>query len=161
MERPKPLPVLPPDELGLRRARRLLADFRTPWRDPAIPDRLREEALRERRGSRRPWALSRADWWSPRSGTERGPGSSLAMESRATARATGRSAAIWDRYGVVGLGLLAPLLVGAPLGTALGLLLGAPVRRLLLWVSVGIVLWSALLTAAGALGLAGFETLRG
>ncbi len=62
---------------------------------------------------------------------------------------------IWDRYGVVGLGLLAPLLVGAPLGTALGLLLGAPVRRLLLWVSVGIVLWSALLTAAGALGLAG------
>lgn len=67
---------------------------------------------------------------------------------------------IWDRYGVVGLGLLAPLLVGAPLGTALGLLLGAPVRRLLFWVSAGIVLWSALLTAAGALGLAGFETLR-
>ena len=64
---------------------------------------------------------------------------------------------IWDRYGVVGLGLLAPLLVGAPLGTALGLLLGAPVRRLLLWVSVGIVLWSALLTAAGALGLAGIS----
>ena len=28
---------------------------------------------------------------------------------------------IWGRYGVVGLGLLAPLLVGAPLGTALGL----------------------------------------
>lgn len=67
---------------------------------------------------------------------------------------------IWDRYGVMGLGLLAPLLVGAPLGTALGLLLGAPVRRLLLWVSVGIVLWSGLLTAAAALGLAGFETLR-
>jgi len=28
---------------------------------------------------------------------------------------------IWGRYGVVGLGLLAPLLVGAPLGTALWL----------------------------------------
>ena len=61
----------------------------------------------------------------------------------------------------MGLGLLAPLLVGAPLGTALGLLPGAPVRRLLLWVSVGIVLWSALLTDAGTLGLAGFEALRG
>ena len=67
---------------------------------------------------------------------------------------------IWDRYGVVGLGLLAPLLVGAPLGTALGLLLGAPPRRLVPWIGVGIVAWSALLTTAGALGLAGFETLR-
>jgi membrane protein YqaA with SNARE-associated domain len=72
----------------------------------------------------------------------------------------GRTRRIWDRYGVVGLGLLAPLLIGAPLGTALGLILDAPMRRLLLWVCFGIVLWSALLTAAWALGLAGFETLR-
>jgi len=94
----------------------------------------------------------------------RGPSEGLARRSPwSPARRPGPrdAAAIWDRYGVVGLGLLAPLLVGAPLGTALGLLPGAPVRRLLLWVSVGIVLWSALLTAAGALGLAGFETLRG
>ncbi len=67
---------------------------------------------------------------------------------------------IWDHFGVAGLGLLAPLLVGAPLGTGLGLVLGAPVRRLLLWLSVGIVLWSAVLTATGALGLAGFESLH-
>ncbi len=31
---------------------------------------------------------------------------------------------IWDRHGVVGLGLLAPLLTGAPMGAALGLALG-------------------------------------
>ncbi len=67
---------------------------------------------------------------------------------------------VWERFGVVGLGLLAPLLVGAPLGTALGVAIGAPVRRLLLWVSVGIVLWSALLSAAAVLGLAGLEALR-
>ena len=47
LERPKPLPDAPPDELGLRRARKLLSDFGTLWRDPAVPDRLREEALLE------------------------------------------------------------------------------------------------------------------
>ncbi len=60
---------------------------------------------------------------------------------------------IWERYGVIGLGLLAPLLIGAPLGTALGLALGASPRRLLLWMSLGILAWSALLTFAGATGV--------
>jgi hypothetical protein len=71
----------------------------------------------------------------------------------------GRIYRIWVSYGVAGLGLLAPLLTGAPLGTALGMALGAPTGRLLLWMSVGIAAWSALLTAAAALGLAGIEAL--
>lgn len=66
---------------------------------------------------------------------------------------------VWRRYGVMGLGLLAPLLTGAPLGAVLGLALGAPLNRLLLWISLGIVLWSAGLTLVGALGLAGIEGL--
>ncbi len=66
---------------------------------------------------------------------------------------------IWHRYGVIGLGLLAPLLTGAPLGAALGLTLGVPAGRLLLWISLGIMLWSTVLTLAGALGFAGIETL--
>lgn len=66
---------------------------------------------------------------------------------------------VWDRYGVVGLGLLAPLLVGAALGAALGLLLGASARRLVLWLSVGIILWTVTLTGAAALGLAGLESM--
>ena len=48
-------------------------------------------------------------------------------------RQHGRINRIWSRYGVVGLGLLAPLLVGAPVGTALGITFGAPGRRLLFW----------------------------
>jgi hypothetical protein len=71
----------------------------------------------------------------------------------------GRIYRIWVRYGVVGLGLLAPLLTGAPLGTALAIAFGAPPGRLLLWMSVGIAAWSALLTVAAALGLAGIESL--
>jgi hypothetical protein len=75
------------------------------------------------------------------------------------ARGQSRLGRLWTRYGVVGLGLLAPLLVGAPLGTALGISLGAPTDRLLLWMSLGAVLCSVSLTAAGALGLIGFDSL--
>ena len=59
---------------------------------------------------------------------------------------------VWQRYGVIGWGLLAPLLVGSPLGAAFGLTLGAPPRRLLLWLSVGSVLWSAVFSAVSVLG---------
>lgn len=67
---------------------------------------------------------------------------------------------IWSRYGVVGLGLLAPLLVGAPLGTAIGLFLGSPVRQLLTWIGIGVVVWSVGLTLAGVAGLTGLEAIR-
>jgi len=66
---------------------------------------------------------------------------------------------IWRRYGVIGLGLLAPLLTGAPLGAALGLTLRVPAGRLLFWIILGTILWSTVLTLAGALGFAGIETL--
>jgi hypothetical protein len=35
------------------------------------------------------------------------------------------------------------------------------VRRLLLWLSVGIVLWTIILTGVAALGLAGLESMDG
>lgn len=66
---------------------------------------------------------------------------------------------IWQRYGLIGLGLLAPLLTGAPLGAALGLSLGAPAGRLMVWIILGIVLWTAILTSVGILGLAGLDNL--
>ena len=67
---------------------------------------------------------------------------------------------IWDRWGIIGLGLLAPLITGAPLGAIIGLVLGVAARRLLLWMIVGVVVWSALLTLFGVLGLAGIRGLQ-
>ncbi len=67
---------------------------------------------------------------------------------------------VWHRHGAMGLGLLAPLVTGAPLGVAIGLALGAPPKRLLAWVVVGVVAWTVLLTILGALGLAGAHVLR-
>ncbi|HSQ35547.1 MAG TPA: small multi-drug export protein [Candidatus Binatia bacterium] len=59
---------------------------------------------------------------------------------------------VWLRYGVAGWGILAPLLVGSPLGAAFGLALGAPVRRLLVWLAVGSILWSAVFSVLSTLG---------
>jgi membrane protein DedA with SNARE-associated domain len=60
---------------------------------------------------------------------------------------------IWQRYGVIGLGLLAPLLTGAPLGAALGIALGAPAKKLFLWMSLGIILWAVILVLLGVAGI--------
>jgi membrane protein YqaA with SNARE-associated domain len=66
---------------------------------------------------------------------------------------------IWNKYGPVGLGLLSPLLFGAPLGAAVGIALGAEKERLLLWMSIGIILWSIGLTIAGDMGLLTIENM--
>lgn len=68
----------------------------------------------------------------------------------------GRIYRIWEKYGVIGLGMLSPLITGAPLGAAIGVSLGASPRRLIIWMSIGIVLWTVILTAIGTLGFAGF-----
>ncbi len=67
---------------------------------------------------------------------------------------------IWNKYGIVGLGLISPLIFGAPLGAALGVALGAREKPLLIWMSIGIIIWSAFLTAAGFLGLVSFGMVK-
>ena len=65
------------------------------------------------------------------------------LRSRAETAGSGKERMIdrvWRRYGLIGLGLLAPALTGAPIGVALGLWLRAPVGRLLRWAILGIVL---------------------
>lgn len=52
-----------------------------------------------------------------------------------------------NRYGLVGLALVAPLLTGALIGTALGLTLRVPPRRLFVWMTAGAAVWSVLLIA--------------
>ena len=67
---------------------------------------------------------------------------------------------IWNKYGIVGLGFISPLLFGAPVGAALGIALGARKKPLLIWMSIGIIIWSAALTAAGFLGLVSFGIIK-
>lgn len=66
---------------------------------------------------------------------------------------------VWRSYGLVGFALLAPGLLGAPLGVATGLVLGSPARRLVPWLLFGIALWTVVLTGLGAYGSAGLRAL--
>ncbi len=60
-----------------------------------------------------------------------------------------------DRYGAPGLGLLAPIVTGPPAGALLGISLGIRRGPLLVWLSIGIAVWSVILTTLAALGRAG------
>ncbi len=71
----------------------------------------------------------------------------------------GRIYNIWNKYGIIGLGLLSPLLFGAPLGAAIGIGLNAPRYRLLLWMSIGIVIWSIFLTLLGFFGVTSLQSI--
>ena len=82
------------------------------------------------------------------------PPTSLA---KAATRHRGLLYRIWLKYRAPGLGLAAPLFIGAPLGTAMGIILGAPTARLLLWTMLGIVLWSAGLTVVVTIGLSALQ----
>ena len=64
---------------------------------------------------------------------------------------------IWNKYGVIGLGLLSPLLTGAPLGVALGLMLNAEKKKLMIFVILGIFIWSTVLTL---IGVYSFDTFK-
>lgn len=61
---------------------------------------------------------------------------------------------VWDRYGLIGLALIAPVTTGSQVGTIIGLALNVPPRRLLLLMILGGLLWAVVLTAAFGLGIA-------
>ena len=66
---------------------------------------------------------------------------------------TGRIYVVWLRYGVPGWGLVSPLFMAPPMGTAVALMLGAPRRRLMLWMFAGVLLWTSILVGAGIIGM--------
>lgn len=65
----------------------------------------------------------------------------------------------WARWGVIGLGLLGPMTVGAQIGAALGLALNAGPRTLFAWMALGALAWSVLLTLAVLLGVLGVQAV--
>lgn len=66
---------------------------------------------------------------------------------------TGRIYSVWKRYGVPGWGLVSPLFMSPPMGTAVALLLGAQKRPLMVWMFAGVLLWASILIVAGLIGM--------
>jgi len=65
----------------------------------------------------------------------------------------GRFTRLMERYGVAGLGLIACGVIGPILTTLLGLVLVSKIRRLMVFLLTGVVLWSGLLTLLATTGL--------
>jgi len=61
---------------------------------------------------------------------------------------------VWDRYGLIGLALLAPVTTGAQIGAVIGISLNAPPRRLFLLMSLGGLLWGVIIAVLVSLGVA-------
>ena len=80
----------------------------------------------------------------------------LIYRSRRLAKRRERIERAWERYGIPGVALQAPLLTGPLLATLLALALGAPARPLLLWMLASVVLWGVVLAGAAALGFSVF-----
>jgi len=64
---------------------------------------------------------------------------------------------LWNKYGIIGLGFLGTMTVGAPISLAVGVGLNAPLKKLIIWCCVGVLVRCAVFTAIGYFGLKMFE----
>ncbi len=60
---------------------------------------------------------------------------------------------LWNKYGIIGLGFLGTLSVGAPISIAVGVGLNANLKKLLTWCCIGVVTRCVLFTLIGYYGL--------
>lgn len=60
---------------------------------------------------------------------------------------------IWNKYGIIGLGFLGTLSVGAPISIAVGVGLNANLKKLLTWCCIGVLTRCILFTLIGFYGL--------
>ncbi|GAB4073789.1 hypothetical protein GCM10028778_12920 [Barrientosiimonas marina] len=63
-----------------------------------------------------------------------------------------RAVRFFQKYGVPGLALLGPFLIGTHISAFIGMALGASKRAMSLWMGAGILLWIIIIGVATALG---------
>ena len=66
---------------------------------------------------------------------------------------TGLVYRIWNKYGVIGLGLLGTITVGAPVSFAVGIGFKAPLKKLITWCCIGVITRCVSFTIIGYYGL--------
>lgn len=59
---------------------------------------------------------------------------------------------IWNKFGIIGLGFLGTLLVGAPICIAVGLGFNAQLNKLIFWCCAGVITRCVIFTLAGHFG---------
>jgi len=56
---------------------------------------------------------------------------------------------LWNKYGIIGLGFLGTLTVGAPVSLAVGIGFAAPLQKLITWCCIGVITRCILFTLIG------------
>ena len=56
---------------------------------------------------------------------------------------------IWEKYGVIGLGLLGTMTVGAPISIGIGVGFNVPTNKMVFWCNLGVLFRCAIFTAIG------------
>jgi membrane protein YqaA with SNARE-associated domain len=60
---------------------------------------------------------------------------------------------LWNKYGIIGLGFLGTMSVGAPISLAVGIGLNANVKKLVIWCCIGVITRCIVFTMVGWYGL--------
>lgn len=60
---------------------------------------------------------------------------------------------LWNKYGIIGLGFLGTVSVGAPISIAVGVGLNANIKKLVTWCCIGVVTRCIVFTLVGYYGL--------
>jgi membrane protein YqaA with SNARE-associated domain len=60
---------------------------------------------------------------------------------------------LWNKYGIIGLGFLGTVSVGAPISIAVGVGLNANIKKLVTWCCIGVVTRCIVFTCIGYYGL--------
>lgn len=60
---------------------------------------------------------------------------------------------IWEKYGVIGLGLLGTMSVGAPISIGVGVGFNVPTNKMVFWCCLGVLIRCALFTSIGHFSL--------
>ncbi|GEO09669.1 VTT domain-containing protein [Segetibacter aerophilus] len=66
---------------------------------------------------------------------------------------TGLIYRIWNKYGIIGLGFLGTMSVGAPVSLAVGIGFKAPLQKLITWCCIGVITRCLVFTLIGYYGL--------
>ncbi len=66
---------------------------------------------------------------------------------------TGMVYRIWNKYGIIGLGFLGTITVGAPVSLAVGIGFKAPLQKLITWCCIGVITRCISFTLIGYYGL--------
>jgi len=60
---------------------------------------------------------------------------------------------IWEKYGLIGLGVIGTITVGGPISIGVGVGFNVPINKLVFWCCIGVVARCALFTFLGEVGM--------